>query len=292
MSTIQRISVLGLGAMGARFARNLSQAGFQVTVWNRNANTALRSLIPDLPVAPTPAAAAASADLVISCVTQDEASAEVWLTPRSGALAGLSEGAVAMECSTLSPSGIARLDAAFTAAGRTWVEAPVLGSLPQVEAAQLVILAAGDSTVIDRTRPALAALASRVVPMGVIGRGALAKLAINGYLAAQTAALAEILATAESHGLPREELSALLAELPQLAPALKPLLGQMVARSYPAAFPIRLVAKDLRYLEALRPHVPAESSILSATQRRFTLADTAGLGGHNLSGVLSSYPNA
>ena len=86
---MSRVTILGLGAMGSRMARRLLEAGHRVTVYNRTAERAeaLGSL--GATVASTPRSAAEGAELVISMLTDDEASRGVWLHEGDGALLGL-----------------------------------------------------------------------------------------------------------------------------------------------------------------------------------------------------------
>ena len=91
---MSHIAFLGLGAMGSRMASRLLQAGQQVTVWNRSsaASEALAKL--GAQIAPTPRAAAQSADFVITMVRDDEASRQIWLDAESGALMGMRHGSI------------------------------------------------------------------------------------------------------------------------------------------------------------------------------------------------------
>src|SRR3712207_1040305 len=100
---MQRIAFLGLGVMGAGMTNRLLDAGFPLTVWNRNAARAEPLRARGAAVAATPREAAAAADVVIAMVADDNASREVW-TGADGALEGVRGGAVAIESSTLSPN--------------------------------------------------------------------------------------------------------------------------------------------------------------------------------------------
>ena len=98
---MSKISVLGLGAMGARMAAHLIKAGHDVTVWNRTADATKPLVAAGATQAQTPREAAAGAAFVVAMVRDDDASRRVWLDPDNGALAGMAAGAVAIESSTL-----------------------------------------------------------------------------------------------------------------------------------------------------------------------------------------------
>src|SRR5436190_1723932 len=95
-----KVSVLGLGIMGAGMAGQLVAKGFEVSVWNRNPAKAARFEKLGARVATTPADAADGADLVIAMLADDDASRGVWLGP-AGALASMRREAIAIESSTL-----------------------------------------------------------------------------------------------------------------------------------------------------------------------------------------------
>jgi 3-hydroxyisobutyrate dehydrogenase-like beta-hydroxyacid dehydrogenase len=138
-----KVTVLGLGAMGSRMAANLLKAGHAVTVWNRSPAKTLVTAGAQL--AASPKAAAQGADFVIAMVRDDDASRDLWLSPETGAFAGLSQGAVAIESSTLTANWARTLGEEAKQRGLTFLEAPVAGSRPQAEAAQLVYFVGGDS---------------------------------------------------------------------------------------------------------------------------------------------------
>jgi 3-hydroxyisobutyrate dehydrogenase len=246
---VTRVAVLGTGAMGSRIARRLAAAGHAVTVWNRGEARA-QALGDVARLAATPRAAVADAQVAIAMVRDDAASAAVWDGPE-GALAALPAGAIGVESSTLSPAWVRELAARFAAAGREFVDAPVVGSRPQAEAGQLVMLAGGAPAALAALAPTLAACAARVHATGPVGSGTVAKLAVNALFAVQLAALAELLPAAAAAGLEPADLRAALAATPVLSPAAQGAAGLMLAQAHAPAFPLELVAKDLGYAMAL-----------------------------------------
>ena len=148
------VSILGLGAMGARMAHRLMHAGHPVTVYNRSPDRAAPLVEAGATSAETPREAAAASGVVVAMVTDDVASRAVWTGP-DGALAGLSSGAVAVESSTLTPGWVAELAGLAADRGAAFLDAPVAGSRPQAEAGALVYLVGGDAGALDRARPVL-----------------------------------------------------------------------------------------------------------------------------------------
>ncbi len=280
------IAVLGLGAMGAGMARNLAEAGHPVVVWNRNPDRAADlAAAAGVERADTPREAAATAEVVISMVTDDAASSEVWLADGTGAIHGLGAATVAVESSTVSPPWVDELAAAFRAAGRRFVESPVLGSRPQLAARQLVHLVGASADDLDTVRPALEANGPTVVHVGPVGRAAVAKLSVNGLLAAQVALFGEVLGIMTRAGIEVAAATELLAGLPVTAPALGRVLTTAATADPPTNFPIGLVAKDLGYLVDLAASLDLDTPLASATRDTFAASVVDGRSGADISTV-------
>ncbi|MCB9746218.1 MAG: NAD(P)-dependent oxidoreductase [Alphaproteobacteria bacterium] len=276
------LTLLGLGAMGARMARRLLDAGHALTVWNRSPERAKPLVEAGARLAESPRAAAEGAALVLSMLTDDEASRAVWLHPERGAALGLGPEAMAVECSTVTPAWIHELGAHL--APRALLDAPVVGTLPHAESGQLKLLVGGDAAALVRARPALEALGP-VYAVGALGHGAALKLAVNTMFAVQAAALSEQLAALEAAGLPLGRSLEVLGEMPTASPVAK-LVGQLIeAGRYAPLFPVSLVEKDLGYAAAQGAQMP----LTEVTRAVFRRAMHAGLGGENINAVAKLY---
>ena len=282
------VTVLGLGAMGSGIARNLASAGHRVTVWNRTRDRAATLADLDLAVAPTPAAAVANADVVIAMVRDDEASHAVWLGP-DGAAAALPATAIAVEGSTITPAWAVELAHAIRDLDRSLLEAPVIGSRPQLAARSLVSLVGGGADLLDRVRPVLTTYSGVVRHCGDVGAAAVTKLAVNGLFAAQVAAFAETVGFLQRNGVPVDATTEFLSNLPITSPGLQRILGLFAAADYAPNFPIELVAKDLDYLVAAAAVVGAELPVAAATAATFAAADASGHGALDIAGIGARY---
>ncbi len=274
---MKKVAFLGLGAMGTRMVQRLVEAGHAVTVWNR---TPARAAELSVPVALTPRQAAAGADVVISMVTDDEASRAVWLDPHTGAVAGLSAGALAVEASTLTVDWVRQLAAEVGAAGVELVDAPVVGTRPHAEAGQLVVLAGGSAQSIEALTPVLEAYAAKVVRLGPSGAGAAAKLAVNFLFALQVAAFSEAVAGMVGAGIPEDQASRFLAGTAVASPAVARVATLIDERSFAPNFPVSLVVKDLGYAAGLGAGPLAE-----VARAVYAQAVESGYGDDDISGV-------
>lgn len=281
----QRITLLGLGAMGQRTARRLIDAGHRVTVWNRSPTLMMALQATGVLPASSPREAVEGAQVVISMVFDDCASRSIWLDTESGAAQGLASGALAIECSTLTPAWIGELGTALAERGVDFVDAPLAGSRPQAEAGQLIFMAGGDAAVVERARPVLMSMGAAVHHVGPTGSGAWLKLVVNSLFAAQVAAMAEQLALLRTAGIDTERALAALKAMPVVSPAASGAATLMLARNFAPQFPVDLVTKDLHYARRSAEHAHAAMPLTAAVAQQFRTAQPAGHGGENIVAV-------
>jgi 3-hydroxyisobutyrate dehydrogenase-like beta-hydroxyacid dehydrogenase len=233
--SVAKVAVVGLGEMGSRIARRLTDAGHELTVWNR---TASKAEALGVPVAASPAEAASRSDVVITMVADPPALEAVTEGP-DGVAAGGGEATTVIEMSTVGPAAIERLAAVVHG---ELLDAPVLGSIGEAEAGTLSIFVGGEREVFERHRDLLDVLGNPI-HVGPTGSGAAAKLVANSTLINVIGALGEALALADALGLSREKAfevlatTALAAQAERRRPALE-------SHEYPPRFPLRLARKD------------------------------------------------
>ena len=281
-----RVAVLGLGAMGSRMVSSLLKAGHKVTVWNRSPERAQALAESGAIPTQTPRHAVQDADAVLSMVRDDEASQRVWIAD-DGALAGMSKEAIGIESSTLSVAWVRELGAIFANAGVRFIDAPVVGTRPQADAATLIHLAGGKASVIEEARPIPSAIGNADHHVGQVGSGASLKLLVNALLGIQIAAIGELLGAATSLGIDRRRAGEILTELPQCSPSAKGATLAILAGNFAPAFPVELVAKDLGYLE--ENIAPSALPVSTAARAVFQKGVAAGLSDENFTAVAKLY---
>jgi 3-hydroxyisobutyrate dehydrogenase-like beta-hydroxyacid dehydrogenase len=231
------IAVVGLGAMGSRIARRLIDAGHDVIVWNRD--PAKAEGFPQR--AATPTEAAERAEIVIVMVSDPAALAAV----SEGIVAGAKPGSTIVQMSTVGVAAVESLASALPD-GVELLDAPVLGSLAEVEEGRLTIFAGGSDEVVARLSPILSTLGT-VVPVGGIGAGSAAKLVANFSLISVLAALGEAFALGRHVGLTDQALFDVLAATPLAAQAERR-RDAIVSGSYPPRFALALADKDAQLI--------------------------------------------
>jgi 3-hydroxyisobutyrate dehydrogenase-like beta-hydroxyacid dehydrogenase len=286
VTTVMKISFIGLGSMGLPIARNLLQAGHKLTVYNRTPSRAdaLKSI--GATVGASPATAAQGADVLFTMVADDAALEDVMLGDR-GALGALPRGAIHVSMSTISPRLARWLDERHRTAGQTYVAAPVFGRPEAAAAKKLWIVAAGPAAAIERCRPLFEAIGQGVLPAGEAPpRANVIKLAGNFLLAAAIEAMGEAVAFARKHDVaPADLLDVVNGHL--FRSPIYENYGKIIAeeRYEPAGFKLKYGLKDIRLAleaaEAVAAPMPFASLMrdryISAIARGWEDIDWAGL---------------
>lgn len=286
---MSRIAFLGIGAMGGRMARRLIAAGHALQVWNRTPEAAAPLQAAGARLAESPRACAREAEIVFSMLTDDAASRSVWLDEGIGAMAGVSPGALVVECGTVTPAWISAFGAAAQAARALPVDAPVAGSRPQAEAGKLIFFLGGAPAARAALRPTLSSMAGAVHEIGDLGQGARMKLAVNALFAGQVALAAELSAFLAAGGLPAGSATDILAALPVTSPAMAAALSGMASGAFAPQFPIDLMEKDLRYIAETARAQGGVTPVSVAVGERFAAAQAAGHGAENITAIARLY---
>ena len=192
-----KITVLGVGLMGAPMSRRLLSAGFQVTLWNRSADKA-KALVPDgALIAHTLPQAVAHADLIITLLSDGAAVDDVLFA--QGAAQGIKRGALLIDMSSILPEQARDHAQRLQALGIETLDAPVSGGTLGAEAGTLAIMAGGDHKAFERAVPVLKVL-GHPIHVGPAGSGQLCKLANQMIVGITIGAVAEALLLAERGG--------------------------------------------------------------------------------------------
>ncbi len=284
---MKKIAFLGLGTMGSGMSGRLLDAGFPLTVWNRNPSRVDPLRQRGATPAGTPREAAANADVVIAMLADDDASRSVW-TGADGAIEGLREDAVAIECSTLSPEWVADLATRVEDRGGAFLDAPVTGSKPQAAGGEMLFLVGGDADVLDSVRDVLRPMSRDAVHMGPVGSGAKMKLVNNFQSAVQAVALGEALTFSEKCGLDPVAALHVLANGAPGSPLVKTVGARMMARDYSVNFFLRLMRKDVSYASEEARRYGVELRTAAAALEAFDRAIAAGWGDSDFASVAES----
>ncbi len=241
------VAVLGMGAMGSRMAKSLLGAGYSVTVWNIDPKACEPLVLMGAKQASTPAEAAGQAEFVITMVWDDAASADVWLNPVTGALHGMKQGSVALECATLTLGHEQKLAEACLARGIEFVSAPMSGSLPEADNRTLIFTVGASEVAMPRIQPLLLAMGSKINHAGGPLDGISEKLMINGKLGIEYVAAAEMVALMKAGDMDVERRLAIKATTAPFAARGLREARFMIDGDYTVRVKVSQMIKDLSY---------------------------------------------
>ncbi|MDO5641523.1 MAG: NAD(P)-dependent oxidoreductase [Paracoccus sp. (in: a-proteobacteria)] len=207
-----RIAFLGLGVMGYPMAAHLQAAGHEVTVYNRSPEKA-RAWVAQHGghSARTPRAAAQGAEFVMACVGNDDDLRSVCLGDE-GAFAGMAQGSVFVDHTTVSASVTREMATAAGARGAAFVDAPVSGGQAGAENGQLSVMCGGAEGDFDRAAPIIDAYAKICRLMGPVGAGQITKMCNQIAIAGLVQGLSESLNFAQKAGLDTEAVVEVISQ--------------------------------------------------------------------------------
>jgi 3-hydroxyisobutyrate dehydrogenase len=240
-----KIGWIGLGNMGSPMSKRLINAGYPVTVYNRNKakEETLKSIGAN--IASTPLSLIDQMDIIIIMVTDDQAIREIF-TGDNGLLRTKTKGKIIINMSTVSPGISKEMACLCSQEGNYYLDAPVSGSVKQAEEGQLVIMVGGDEILLEKVKPIFEHLGKLTLLVGGTGAGNTAKLAINILLSFYAQGLAEAVIFGRQNGIKTEDLIMMIGNSAMGNVFTKIKGDAILQNNYKAAFALKHIAKDLR----------------------------------------------
>lgn len=239
-----KIGWIGLGNMGAPMSTNLVKAGNEVIVWNRTKSKAQPVLDAGAAWADSPKEIGEKCDIVFTMVADGPTLLKVALGD-DGALAGMSDGKILVDMSTVSAEESATVAEAAKAKGVELVRAPVTGSTALAANASLGILASGDKATYEKVLPYFEKMGKNQFYLGSGEQARIMKLCLNLMIATTMQMEAEAVVLAEKAGIETRQACDIIAG----SAAGSPLTGYKAALiaggEYAPAFSVKLMMKDL-----------------------------------------------
>jgi 3-hydroxyisobutyrate dehydrogenase len=279
---VQRIAVVGLGAMGRPIAARLMGGGYRVGVWNRSPPPAEALARAGAAVFSSPADAARWAEAVLVMVSDPAALRAV--TGGGSGIAAAAGGRVVIQMSTVAPADLIRLRDILPADAEL-LDAPVLGSVSEAESGSLRVLAGGSRALVERCAPLLMRLGS-VSHLGDVGSGTAAKLVANNALFGVLGVLGESLALSAALGLSPLSTFDVLAATPLAAQAYRR-RGAIETDAYPARFALSLARKDADLIAGCARDLGLGLGVSAATREWLVGAEADGRAAQDYTAVLA-----
>lgn len=287
-----RIAFIGLGHMGGPMAANLVRGGFAVAAFDLSEAALQKAREVGVEVAPSAAAAAEGASVVISMLPASRHVEQLFLGDE-GLLARLAAGTLVIDCSTIAPASAQKVAQAARAWGVAMLDAPVSGGTAGAAAGTLTFIVGGDAAALESARPVLGAMGKNIFHMGASGAGQVAKLCNNMALGVIMAVTGEALVLGVAHGLDATALSQMMAvstsrswatEVCNPWPGVLP--NAPASRGYSGGFGNDLMLKDLGLAVEAAMGVGATIPLGELARNLYAMNKRAGRGGLDFSSVV------
>jgi len=251
-----QLGFIGLGNMGSRIAQRLLNHGYQVAVYDRDVTKAEAIAVNGGIVAKNLLELAQTSDVILSCLTNDEAVRSVY-AGSEGVLARAKPGTVVLEMSTISPDTSRELHSLGARSGIEVLDVAISGSTPAAQQGIVTLLAGGNRELFRAAEPIFQTIAKQYFLLGDSGSGTAMKLVVNTLLGVGMQAIAEAVVLGEKAGLDRERLLEVLSKTAVIAPAHVGKLARAAVNDYSPQFPLRLMNKDFELIleTAAKEHV-------------------------------------
>lgn len=267
----KKVGFVGLGNLGVHLASSLLRAGFPLTVYDLNKDTAVGLLAAGATWADSPQAVAETCDSVFTCLPSSKAVSAV-VSGERGILSGLKPGGTWIDMSTNDRNETLRLSALAAAQGVSTLESPVTGGVHKAAAGNITVLIGGDEAVYQAHLPALQAMGNPVLYMGPLGNAAIIKVITNMLAFIHLVAAGEALMLAKRGGL----------DLAQSFEAIKASSGNSFVHetesqvilngSYNIGFTMDLACKDLNFAMQLGRDFGVPLDLAGLTEQTFIRA--------------------
>jgi 3-hydroxyisobutyrate dehydrogenase-like beta-hydroxyacid dehydrogenase len=282
---METIGFIGLGNMGGNMAARYLAAGYTVYGEARN-RTAAESLIEQgLRWVDTPREVAEAVDIVMTSLPNDDIVEAVASGP-DGLIAGLDDGTIWADLSTISPQASRKLAARVQDEGHgsQMLDTPVSGSVPQVKTGTLTIMVGGDEDAFRRAEPVLRVLGTPEY-IGENGQGLVLKLAINISLAVQMLAFSEGLLLAQRDGVDPHRAAAVMTESPIGSPMLKARVPLVLDEPEETWFAVDLMHKDIRLARQAGEELSTPLPTAAVADGILSAADQLGYGHRDIAAL-------
>lgn len=244
----ERIGFIGMGLMGVPMGKNLADAGYPLTVWNRTPGRAKILLDAGAAEGTSPSDVASRSDIIITMVSDSEDVAAVIAGP-NGIIEGVESGAVVIDMSTISPKTSIALAEQLKAKGVQLLDAPVTGGVAGAQAGTLSILVGGEKSAFDRALPVFEKMGANITHVGPSGAGHTAKLANQILAAGCMAGISEALVFAKKAGLDLDTWFKAVENGAGASWHLSNMAPKIIDGDFSAGYMVKHHQKDLRLIQ-------------------------------------------
>lgn len=281
------LGFIGLGVMGTPMAGHLARAGHAVLGWSRSGRNHEAARTAGVQPITQRQDVFDACGSILLMLANDEAIDSV-LDRNTPTFPARVKGRLVINMGTSSAAYSQALGEQIRAAGGRYVEAPVSGSRVQAEAAQLVIMLAGDAADVAEASHLLAPLGRQCVACGQVPAALRMKLAVNLYLITLVTALGEAVHFAEVHGIALERFAEVLNAGPMASEVSRIKLDKMIREDFAVQASITDVLKNSGLVAGAAHEAGMQAPLIDASDALFARAQRMGLGGLDMAAVLQA----
>ncbi|MGG6315318.1 NAD(P)-dependent oxidoreductase [Stenotrophomonas geniculata] len=281
------LGFIGLGVMGTPMAGHLARAGHAVLGWSRSGRNHEAARTAGVQPITQRQDVFDACGTILLMLANDEAIDSV-LDRNTPTFPARVKGRLVINMGTSSAAYSQALGEQIRAAGGRYVEAPVSGSRVQAEAAQLVIMLAGDAVDVAEASHLLAPLGRQCVACGQVPAALRMKLAVNLYLITLVTALGEAVHFAEVHGIALERFAEVLNAGPMASEVSRIKLDKMIREDFAVQASITDVLKNSGLVAGAAHEAGMQAPLIDASDALFARAQRMGLGGLDMAAVLQA----
>jgi len=280
---IMKIAFIGTGLMGAPMAERVTHSGHSLIVYNRTREKAENLRSPGAEVADSPAKAIAESDCTILMLSDARAIEETILSTES--LPALT-GHTVIQMGTISPSQSLSIRDAVKKAGGDYLEAPVLGSIPEAGSGKLIVMVGATKEQYERWLDLLKCFSPNPIRIGDVGQAAALKLGLNQLIGSLTTSFCLSLGFIERSGIDPNIFMEILRKSALYAPSFDKKLNRYLDRDYSNPnFPTKHLAKDLRLILEEGEKVGLDTSGLAGIYQIIEKAQNGGFSDSDYSAI-------
>lgn len=289
---MKKVGIIGAGIMAAGMAQNFLKHGYEVIVWNRSPEKLEPLIANGAEHGDTPKAVASSADIIIECVSNDEASRHVWLGAH-GIIAGANRSKVLIASSSLSLNWTDELAKLCKDKNFRFMDMPLTGSRAGAENGTLRLLIGSDKAVLESIRNDLAAVSEKIYHFGPVGSGMRFKLVLNSLIGIHMNAISQAQRLAQKAGIDPEVFRNALIDgsMGPASPSTKLVLESSNWPEGHVNFAVELLEKDLRYAQEMGKQYKFDFDLLNDTQTDYEKAVQVGLGKSDVTSITKLFKN-
>ncbi|MDJ0583306.1 NAD(P)-dependent oxidoreductase [Crocosphaera sp.] len=237
------IGVLGIGLMGKPLAERLLQANYSVIVYNRTVTKAQELEALGAKIAQTPLEAVQGSDILVLMLTDATAIREVLFGTET---ADKLQNRTIIQMGTIAPDESRSIQEDVEKQGGQYLEAPVLGSIPQAKEGTLLVMVGSKLSQFEEYKTILQQFGSKPQHIGEVGTASALKLALNQLIASLTSGFALSLGLIERQGVDVDKFMDILRESALYAPTFDKKLNRMQQRNFDNPnFPSKHLLKDV-----------------------------------------------